>query len=233
MTTTHLFVELLVIGFGAFFGLLLLVAAAAGLQPDAGAQLLVLEALFPVLAIVYVFGILMDRLADILFDWADKGHRERFFGDRVQEYYFARRSLVMDAENLWRDLEYGRSRLRICRGWALNSLLLWASFNYYIWKLYGNAYTSASWFWIVNFLLPLLAAGCFGCWWRLNSKEYQKVERLGKWLKEERALDLGKVDFVLAGIFEEMRRRGELTEVEHPKPRAVEEKGSKVGGHDE
>ena len=54
MTTTHLFVELLVIGCGALFAVLLLTAAVLGMPLTDGEKLLGIQALLPLLAIVCV-----------------------------------------------------------------------------------------------------------------------------------------------------------------------------------
>lgn len=41
-----------------------------------------------------------------------------------EEYHTARRTIVVHAEPMYRLRQYGRSRMRICRGWALNAALL-------------------------------------------------------------------------------------------------------------
>ena len=189
MTTTHLFVELLVIGIGAFLALLLTVAGWLNWTPKAVSEWMALEVLFPVLAVVYVLGILVDRLADRLFDRLDRRHREEVFGSEKTPYFEARRTLVMDGENLWRDLEYVRSRLRICRGWAVNSALLLGSLWYYDHK---TAIALPLGYFLI--LLLSLAIGCAWCWTRLNRKEYQKTQRLAEWLDDRPTLDFREVN---------------------------------------
>ncbi|NJN21306.1 MAG: hypothetical protein HC812_09070 [Leptolyngbya sp. RL_3_1] len=68
MSTTDLFVELLIIGVGAAIGLFLLVLTVFGYGWLAWDGLLSLPALLPILAIVYVLGIVVDRFSDRLFE---------------------------------------------------------------------------------------------------------------------------------------------------------------------
>lgn len=185
VTTTHLFVELLVIGIGALAWLVLLGAALFGYDPvDFSGRLLSLGALFPTLAVAYLFGILVDRVADWSLDFWDRKHREACFGADRDAYFEARRTLLMKAPALWGHLEYGRSRLRICRGWALNCLLLLVSFN--------AAVAAGSLFPPItvpqamagSIFLVALGALCLASWRALNRKEYQKIQRQGEWIRQ-------------------------------------------------
>ncbi len=126
MRTTALFVELLVIGVGAYAWVGLVVALIFGLSTGALWQVAgSLPWAVPALGVIYLLGILTDRLADKVFAlfWADRERRKEF--ESAEDYYRARDSVTAASERFSELFEYSRSRQRICRGWALNSLLLW------------------------------------------------------------------------------------------------------------
>ena len=68
------------------------------------------------LSIVYVLGIVTNRIADVIFEslFAAKIRRQWFAG--LEDYYQARMKLFEHEQLASELLEYGRSRLRICRG---------------------------------------------------------------------------------------------------------------------
>ena len=200
MTTTHLFVELLVIGIGAFLALLLGIAAVFGGSPEMFSGFMNVRALIPVLATVYVLGILVDRFADRAFDSWDMKLRRSVFGEEDSAYYEARRTLVMDAENLWRDLHYGRSRLRICRGWVFNSVLLMGGLWAFRYSDKATPVIPAQEFWVALGSLALLGVGCTWCWYRLIRTEYKKTQRIANWL-ETRTVDTSRVQWFMEAVF--------------------------------
>lgn len=188
MTTTHLFVELLVVGLGALVWLFLLGAGLFGYDLGVAfeGKWLSLETIFPLLTVAYLFGILIDRFADWLFHWWDARHLRDVFGrfhDPKKAYFRLRRTLIVDAPDLWQHLEYGRSRLRICRGWAVNALLIAATLTY-DWAMGADAMSSLAVERLIgcDLLLLLLAISCVLAWRELNRKEYRKIERQASWL---------------------------------------------------
>jgi hypothetical protein len=131
MNTTSFFVELIVIGVGAAIWIGLAVLSLVGISWVSSTSFsgqLGFVLLIPTLSIIYVLGIIIDRTADwILGPWSRALQRREF--PNPKEYYRARTTIYMKSEVL-RDLyEYGRSRLRICRGWALNALLILIAFD--------------------------------------------------------------------------------------------------------
>jgi hypothetical protein len=186
MTTTHLFVELLVIGFGAVAWLFLFGAAIFGYHP-AGLDPRVVSwtTLFPLLSIVYVLGILLDRVADWIFEPFDARHREKYFGADKDAYFHARRTLVTKGPALWEHLEYGRSRLRICRGWAINFTLLLLAVD--VFYLAQRPAALEPWYWklaFCNMFLAFFSALSVACWHALNGKEYLKIKRQSVWIEK-------------------------------------------------
>lgn len=186
MTTTHLFVELLVIGFGALAWVVILAAAIFGYDlTSLKDSFFSLGTLFPILSLVYVFGILTDRVADWIFEriWG-KRHLQKVYEDGGKKlYYQHRRLLVIEGPELWHFIEYGRSRLRICRGWTLNSALLLIAVSIYAIK--EPEFSASETIWAVLFLCGLTVL-CWASWNRLNLKEYKKTQRQAEWLAEYR-----------------------------------------------
>ena len=183
MTTTHLFVELLVIGFGTLAWVVILAAAIFGYDDLSALKepLLSLGALFPSLSLAYVFGILTDRVADWLFDelWGNHHLTDVYGIDNKNQFFEHRRELVVEGPELWQFIEYGRSRLRICRGWALNSAVLLVVVLMYAITTQSLTFWQAEG--TVSFLL-LVTALCWKSWSKLNRKEYEKIQRQADWI---------------------------------------------------
>lgn len=180
MTTTHLFVELLVIGMGALAWVTLAALGFFGtswLPPIENW----LFATFPVLAFAYVLGIVSDRLADKLLDGQAARLRNTTYKTEV-EFFEARRLLKMQAPALWQDAEYARSRLRICRGWVLNCLLLAVVSPLALYRLAGPhacAMVMSTIAWLV------LAGLCWFCWRSMTAVSFEKINRQAKWVREQ------------------------------------------------
>ncbi len=190
MRTTNLFVELLVIGFGAASWVGLLAMALFGVPPLSVA--LSAEALVAATPLVYLLGILMDRAADWTFEklWEEKLLAAKTGGklfSSVEEYYECRRYILNHSPALAKELEYGRSRLRICRGWTLDAALAAVALNVFIWvKLSAGAVACRlSLFGTAGCLL--LAWGSQRAWRSLASKQYDKIARQGKYLMDRDA----------------------------------------------
>src|SRR5437879_6196783 len=131
MSTTSFFVELIVIGVGAAIWIVLAVLSIFGVSwlstssfnKDLGFLLVA-----PALSLVYVLGIITDRAADWVFGpWSRALQRREF--ENAKEYYRARTIVYTRHESLTDLYEYGRSRLRICRGWALTAVLILIAFD--------------------------------------------------------------------------------------------------------
>jgi hypothetical protein len=124
VAATAMFVEVLVVGIGFLTGLGILAAAIAGpdntrkLAPVGGTPL----AAGAALAFAYSLGILIDRAADTALARARRRLRVRSFPTSAA-YAQARLTLAKNPA-LTARADYARSRLRICRGWVLNSILL-------------------------------------------------------------------------------------------------------------
>lgn len=121
---TAMFIEVLVVGIGALTAAVLLLIALIGpattakLAPLAGSSAVAGAAL----AAAYALGILIDRAADTALTPHRRRLRTRFFPSNTA--YAQARLRLADSPVLAARADYARSRMRICRGWALNTLAL-------------------------------------------------------------------------------------------------------------
>lgn len=126
MQTTQLFVELLVIGVGALLWLGLLLAAIFGYNPQSGLPDLntgVLAVLTGFLTgFGYALGIVFDRISRNICGSLFKADLPADTLERME------RVIKTSNEALSKEIEYNRSRFRVCRSWALNLLLACGAF---------------------------------------------------------------------------------------------------------
>ncbi|MGW7200401.1 hypothetical protein [Streptomyces chryseus] len=121
---TAMFVEVLVVGIGTLTASVLLLIALIGpatttkLAPVAGSSL----ATGVSLAAAYALGILLDRAADTALTPHRRRLRTRYFPS--SSAYAQARLRLADFPTLAARADYARSRMRICRGWFLNTLAL-------------------------------------------------------------------------------------------------------------
>lgn len=181
MSTTNLFVELLVVGVGAFFWVLLIILGISAEPFDSIKELIKVELFIPLLSIIYVLGIVVDRVADSIFDklWGIK-IRNSIFPDR-NDYYRARSIIFSSAESISDLLEYNRSRLRICRGWSLNSVMIIVSLNIYALLVPLSYYKQTI---LGSIMFLLLAIGSWYAWRNILKKEYGKTKYQAELINE-------------------------------------------------
>jgi len=184
MNTTNVFVELLVIGLGPFTALLLVVLIA--LHPGPGALVALLGAgsslalLVPMLAATYVLGIVTDRLADAVFGGSAARVRHLYF-ETDDAYHDARRTILYYAEPIYRLRQYGRSRMRICRGWAVNALILLVPANVFVLRVGGGAVALV----LLDAVLLLTLLGTVLSWRALAHGEYRKIRGGAEFIRRE------------------------------------------------
>jgi hypothetical protein len=174
MNTTSLVVELVVIGAGAAVWVSLAVLAVFGtewLHALAASRDLAIPVLLPALSFTYVLGILVDRLADGIFAGQAARLRAGWF-PQPEEYRFARTLIYVRSAAL-RDLyEYGRSRLRICRGWTVNALLILLSLNAFTARAITPGNTRFLLLLVGNVTFTLVALWAWHAWRGLVVREY-------------------------------------------------------------
>ena len=187
MSTTHLFVELLVVGVGAFAWVLLFILGFVDKDLEVIYSLVNVAWFVPLVSIVYVLGIVIDRIADGLFEkfWGNN-IRDRVFADK-NSYYKARSAIFFSSESIAELLEYNRSRLRICRGWALNSIMLIVAVNLYA-TLRSIPYAEQIVMVLTGSVLFLMVAcGSWFSWRDILTKEYHKTKHQAANIKEQLA----------------------------------------------
>jgi hypothetical protein len=183
MGTTDLFVELIVIGIGGAIWLLLLIFSAFGYDWVPLEDMFSLAALIPFLSVVYMLGIVVDRLADAAFGklW-DAPLRRRVYAQE-DEYLDDKRLIYIHPGRLGDLLEYGRSRLRICRGWTLNALLILISMDIFVWtRLTGDSLRLKLTL-FGSLALALFALGNWFSWRQLSLANYHKIKRQSAFLR--------------------------------------------------
>ncbi|MFJ5105451.1 hypothetical protein [Streptomyces sp. NPDC088554] len=134
MAATAMFVEVLVVGIGFLTALGILGAAIAG--PHNSRQLTALAstplAAGSALAFAYALGILIDRVADTVLTPVRRRLRSQSFPTSVA--YARARIALAEIPALAVRADYARSRLRICRGWMLDSILLTLATDLALWR---------------------------------------------------------------------------------------------------
>lgn len=185
MNTTNLFVELLVIGLGPLAALALVVWVVLGADAVTAAEVFgftsSLGFVIPALGVMYVLGIVTDRVADRLFGiWANRIRRRYFASDAG--YHDARRTILVHAEPMYGLRQYGRSRMRIVRGWAFNAALLVVPFN--LWA--ARSGTGAGVQLVLNGALAALFVGAAWSWKALAHSEYRKIRGGADFVRRER-----------------------------------------------
>jgi len=80
--------------------------------------------ILPLVAAAYAVGIVLDRLAWSLFSPLEHRIEAEYVLRLGMPRWRLERSVTNGSENLARDLYYTRSRLRICRAWVLNGVLI-------------------------------------------------------------------------------------------------------------
>jgi hypothetical protein len=189
MSTTDLFVELIIIGIGAAIWLVLLILSLFGYNWVPLGVATSLVALVPALAVVYVLGIVVDRVADALFEKVWKPALYRKVYDDKQAYFHDRHLIYIHAERLSNLLEYGRSRLRICRGWTLNAFLILITSNLFVWTRLSHTRRQVVLSVCCTAAIGLFAYGNWFAWRQLALTNYRKVQDQSAYLR-----DLGLAD---------------------------------------
>jgi uncharacterized membrane protein len=155
MTTTQLFAELLIIGIGSTIWFSLLLAAIFGYRFDTEIIKGNVLSVLLLVGLSYVLGIVTDRLTRDLFDSTDKENKEKQFKvlevnnvDEIENY------IQVNYERLGNQIQYNRSRLRICRSWIINFLLINIAFT--LWNIRVKYFDLYQW-------LALFALGIILC----------------------------------------------------------------------
>jgi hypothetical protein len=182
MATTALFVELVVIGLGPLAAIFLVIFGIFGYGWVPTEKAFSLPVLLPLLAMTYLLGIIVDRIADkILGGWGKRLRRDSFDDERA----YRRARSIAYADSPFRELfEYSRSRLRIARGWILNSLLIIAAGNYFVWNALPNDFPVCKISLWLTAIAVVVGSGSLFAWRQLVLAEIENIETQSKLITE-------------------------------------------------
>jgi hypothetical protein len=180
MSFTTLYAELVVVGTGALIFILLLFYSLFGDWTWFGRfeqQNSYLEygvILIPALSVIYLLGIVIANVSHQLFKSLESCLQTKALG-QYGKYETIRSALYTDpdAEHLIADFEFRRSKVRICRGWFLNSGFIIIALVVCV--INQKLTNPVAFFWI--FGNGLLMIGTAVSWWTATTTEL-------KWLVE-------------------------------------------------
>ena len=188
MSITTLYAELVVVGTGALLFVLLSFYAFFGAPSwtpkiTAGSIESVIS-LIPVLSVVYLLGIVMANVSHIVFKKWEERLRKNKLADVIQDvpvkekYEQLRTELYTspNTQNFVHDFEFRRSKVRICRGWCLNCLLIIVA----LLACFQNERITlpVTRFWCLG--LGLLAAGALVSWYTATTTELDWMNSFAK-----------------------------------------------------
>jgi hypothetical protein len=160
MATTQLFAELLIIGIGVAVWLALLVGSVLGYRVEAGLSEIGTPALVALGGVAYVLGIVVDRLARNAFDGLELRLCKSILGTGdLPEPGVLEREILEASAILGSQIQYNRSRFRICRAWVFNSACITLAF------LAWNLRVRAVGFWESGALVVIGAFLCVTAAW--------------------------------------------------------------------
>lgn len=189
MSTTDLFVELIVVGLGAFSWLGLLLLAVLGIDLALLRAILAEPAAaLPVLVLIYLLGIVTDRAADRLFNlwWVDKKQQLLYPGGQNQ-FHQDKTLVLAQSERFAQMYEYSRSRQRICRGWALNGFLLLITALILLFVRFSQLPNLSLLALTATVLLLGLVYSCWRAWLLMVDTELRRVQEQASLLRQQSA----------------------------------------------
>ncbi|MEU3538843.1 hypothetical protein [Streptomyces paromomycinus] len=173
IAATAMFIEVLVVGIGSLAAMVGFVTAIVGFEfakqvapilsstPAAGVGL----------AFAYALGIMIDRGSDFLLRSPRRRLRGSYF-DSSASYDQARRAIVNNPHIIAMS-DYARSRMRICRGWFVNSIFLTVATNLVIWRFpVPDRIITGGW---VTAIGLLLTWGFYAAWRSITATGYKKL----------------------------------------------------------
>ena len=182
MTTTQLFVELLIIGFGVVIWVGVLVAALFGYNFKTFMSNINVAILTPLLAFSYVIGIVLDRIAHRLFRNIEEKNRLKIFGrDSAPSPEDKERYVILKGDKFRSQITYNRSRLRICRSWSINFLFI--SMALLLWQLRNGYFNKYQLILLLSAIL-LMAILCYYVTSMLSVDHFLNIQNTYKFLNE-------------------------------------------------
>lgn len=136
MKTTNYFIELIIAGISTVTWVLLLVLSSIDhsiistyFYLDNNIPYATIAAI--ALPFVYVVGVVADRIWDSIFDLLPTTYKDKHLKS-YPEYKTAKIKLLLSQDALIDKFEYNRTKIRICRAWMFNSILIIVSIYIFI-----------------------------------------------------------------------------------------------------
>jgi drug/metabolite transporter (DMT)-like permease len=187
MNTTTLYAELIVVGSGTSIFIVLffysLFGDASWLSKLGGLSSIgSVVSLIPVLSVLYLLGIVITNVGHLVFKRWEERLRKKNLSDIKSEYEEVRTTLYTSTnKDLMEQFEFRRSKIRICRGWFINSILIIIALVTYLWT--KKIPESTVWFWIV--IVGLLMMGIGISWWNATITELEWLKSYAKQKKPD------------------------------------------------
>jgi hypothetical protein len=176
MSTTTLYAELVVIGTGATIFVLVLFYCLTGdssLFTRLGglSSLGSAAALIPGLSIIYLLGVINTNVGYLLFKWPENWLRRQALKSKHKYDMIRTNVYTSQYHDLIEDFHFRRSKIRICRGWFINALLI----LFALIKGAGNGYIEPfmARFSIIAMGLLMIATGV--SWWAATDTELREL----------------------------------------------------------
>jgi hypothetical protein len=189
MATTQLFAELLVIGVGAAIWLAILLAAVLGYHLEAGVPAVGPAVLAALSGVAYVLGIVVDRFARRHSAELNGCCRSVSLGKGgLPTPHTLEREILAASKTLGSQIQYNRSRFRICRAWVFNGGLITLTFIGWNLRVRGIGP------WQASFLAALGVLFCAALAWAartLAEDHYNNLKESHDFLRSRRSLPLG------------------------------------------
>ena len=194
MNTTTLYAELIVVGSGATLFIVLLFYSLFGdlswfSKLGGLTSIGSVVSLIPVLSVFYLLGIVISNVAYLLFKSTEnKKHHDKFSktkhkyqgfkSEKTSDIYEEIRTTLYTSSHteLIHEFEFRRSKIRICRGWFINSILIIFALVTYLST--GKIRYPLVWFWIIT--VGLLLIGTRVSWGSATDTELDWLESYAK-----------------------------------------------------
>ncbi|MCS6993867.1 MAG: hypothetical protein N2117_03740 [Anaerolineales bacterium] len=134
MSLVNVFTELVVTGFHAVFWIGLIVLAFTGYQGLNLEKLATLNLALPIFVLTYILGVIVDKLADLVFIRLDKQIREKYKPNNFPRLLEIRFYILSKSKDVYEQLEYARSRMRIARAATVNFAFTTIAALVFIWS---------------------------------------------------------------------------------------------------
>jgi len=197
MNTTQVFVELLITGFGGLAWIAIFICAICGIDIKfIFDQNYSTFFIVPVSGLAYVIGILIDRLGYRIFINSEKKNIPEVFVSRAENEYPKKDGkihpesviafITHGSAHMKEQMMYNRTRLRLCRSWILNFLLISVSLLIYNLLHFANDPKIT---WALSFLALMFCLIAFFVWKTLARDYYVNIKSNFDLLKEGKWVD--------------------------------------------